>query len=144
MLNNNSLPKLNLHSSQMRENQLCHNAGWYNSQGNKIGWGDLSPDDFVNIKAKLQPNEIFLILREYDSFWNFVIKFGIIGDMCETKTSEQNPGIDYISEKAIWMITPDIIYQCSEYAKENEEFQGTVWQNIKREEVKHLIEKFNK
>lgn len=96
---------------QMRVMELVHNGGWYNQHGEKLGWGDLSKDDLNRIKAELEPGEIFVVLPEHASFWNFVTHPGMIGSMSVVKPDEQAPGVDYIREHCSWIITPGKIYE---------------------------------
>lgn len=50
--------------------KMYHNASWYNKLGQKIGWGDLSEDNLLEIKIKIPSDELFIILGEHDSYWN--------------------------------------------------------------------------
>ena len=45
--------------------KITHGSGWYNSVGEKIGWGDLSVKDFERISEELNFGEIFIVLSEY-------------------------------------------------------------------------------
>ena len=63
-----------LYCGQMRggDAKMTHNSGWYNKSGEKLGFGDLSVKDFKKISKELEKDELFIILGESDSFWNFV------------------------------------------------------------------------
>jgi len=61
-----------LRQNQMRMDDFVHNGGWYNCKGEKIGWGDLSPNDIVRLSQELEDGEDFYVLGEQDSYWNFV------------------------------------------------------------------------
>ena len=101
---------------QMRGgNHYVHNCGWYNLRGEKIGWGDLSHDDMKRIAKELWVDEAFLILRERDSFWNFVEKPGMIGSMSKVNASEQNPGLEYVLEHLAYAILPSKVYRMDSY-----------------------------
>jgi hypothetical protein len=69
---------MNVKSFELRQGQMrhkgvfFHNSGWYDKNGKKIGWGDLDGNDLNKIKNNISLNEVFIILRERDSFWNFV------------------------------------------------------------------------
>ena len=89
-----------LHVGQMRGRSVVHNGGWYNSQGEKLGWGDLDEKDLEKVSKGLEEDEAFLVLGEHDSFWNFVTDHGPIGAMCARKPEEQDPGIKYVVEHA--------------------------------------------
>lgn len=91
---------------RMRGNGLNgHNAGWYNKHGEKIGWGDLNHKDAVRIAQEIAEDEMFIILGESDSFWHFVQRPGFIGSMAEVDhQSENNPGVEFVGEKAYAVI----------------------------------------
>lgn len=127
----------NLHSGQMRGKGFCHNAGWYNKAGEKLGWGDLSFEDILRISKSISENEVFLILSERDSFWNFVTKPGIIGAMCETSPDEKSPGIDYVLEKFTYLITKGKIYKSGWPL----EYLGIKMEQIEKEQAKEIIDK---
>lgn len=61
----------NLEMAQMRMDDTIHNGSWFNSQGEKLGWGDLSRKDIRNIAINLEEGERFFILSERDSYWAF-------------------------------------------------------------------------
>jgi hypothetical protein len=112
----NGYNEFDLRTGQLRAKRLCHNVGWYNKLGEKLGWGDLDSADFEKIQKVIPENEWFLILSEQDSFWNFVTKLGIIGSMCETSQTEQSPGIEYVLDRFIYAIDKSGIY-CREDAE---------------------------
>ena len=93
-----------LHCGQIRGREFVHNGGWYNRAGEKLGWGDLSLVDFQKIAEGLEEGELFIILAESDSFWNFVERPGIIGSMAVVKPTADAPGVDYVAEKAMYII----------------------------------------
>ena len=94
-----------LATSQMRTQDLVHNGGWYNRAGEKLGWGDLSPEDFRRISREIPEGELFIVLSEYDSFWPFVEKNpGTVGTSCTTSPSGEAPGPDYVATKCLYII----------------------------------------
>lgn len=139
MLSKESLQSLKLCEGSMRTgDSIVHNGGWYNSFGNKIGWGDLNAKDYVRIQSKLQPGELFVILSERDSFWEFVTEnAGVGGFMCKTKPEEQNPGVSYLAKKARWVIASDMIYYSADYPDNYD--HGFPYKNIPREQVATLL-----
>lgn len=103
-----------LHSGQMRSDtrttsKVAHNGAWYSQDGVRIGWGDLSIDDVRRIQANLTDGDYFFVLGE-SSFWAFVRNHGPIGSMCETAPTIDNPGVDYVRENFMYLITPDHVY----------------------------------
>lgn len=99
-----------LKCGQMRANQFTHNSGWYNKFGQKLGFGDLSAKDIKTISKEIPEDELFYVLSETDSFWNFVTKISIIGSLSTTDPKEQEPGIEYVEEHFIYLITRNKIY----------------------------------
>jgi hypothetical protein len=101
-----------IHCGQIRSDDTVHNGGWYNLKGEKIGWGDLSPMDMLQIAVDLEPGEAFIVIPESASFWNFVTHNpGIVGSCCETAPDIENPGIEYVLENSMWLITSCHIYR---------------------------------
>jgi len=59
---------------------------------------------------------LFVVLAERDSFWNFVTHTSAIGgSFCKTDPKEQNPGQDYLIEKAYYLISKDAVYRLPKY-----------------------------
>lgn len=129
---------------QMRGRDFIHNGGWYNKAGEKLGWGDLSPDDFKKISQELEEGELFIILYESDSFWKFVKHNpGIIGSMCTVEPTEEAPGVDFVSEKCAYVIASGQLYYVDRYGDSDKETlvtrDGLELKVLKREAVKALI-----
>jgi hypothetical protein len=135
-LEKKDLERFGLHEGQMRGlGHLVHNGGWYNSKGEKIGWGDLDNNDFSRLRDNLPKEEVFYVLTESDSFWNFVEHNpGLTGDFCTTSSNEKNPGLKYVREKAYWAVIYGTIYSVSEYNENGpSEYQG-----LKFFQVRHV------
>lgn len=127
-----------LRCGQMRggDTRMTRNSGWYNKAGEKLGFGDLSAKDFQRIASELEDGELFVILGEQDSFWNFV------GSMAETKPMVEAPGVDYVAEHAIYVIARNQLYRVDHwgYLKENTmEWRGLQFKLLKQETVKALM-----
>jgi len=119
-----------LSNNQMRHNSIINNAGWYNLQGEKLGAGDLSLPDMVNIAKTISPTEAFVVLSEMDSMWDMPSTF-----------DHTAPGKDYVLHKAIWIIGQDVnggnaIVRIRENISklENAEQDGIKYYRIPREE----------
>lgn len=82
----------------------AHNGGWYNQAGEKLGWGDLSQADVFRIGCELEPGEMFIVLSESDSFWNFVTKLGMVGPMHEVQPTAEAPGVEYVAKSCRYII----------------------------------------
>ncbi len=93
-----------IRNGQLRygKNKVCHNSGWYNKHGDKLGWGDLSKLDMIAIAKEIDENDVFIILGEQDSYWKFV-EFSKDGPTT-IKGDEQSPGADYVWSKARYII----------------------------------------
>jgi hypothetical protein len=101
-------------SGQMRTYDLVHNGGWYNKKGEKLGWGDMSPDTFEAISKNLPADEVFIVLTESDSYWNFV-KF--TGTQAKLDPTANHPGQKYCIEKAAYFVHGGVVYKTiSKYA----------------------------
>lgn len=79
--------------NQMRANPVLANAGWFNLQGQKLGFGDLTMKDLENIANDLDFNELFFVLSEGDSTWNM-----------PSDLNQNEPGINYVMEHAQWVV----------------------------------------
>jgi hypothetical protein len=94
-----------LSCGQMRCPDVVHNGGWYNHLGEKLGWGDLSPDDLNRIAAELKDDEVFIILGEYQSHWDFVKQFDSQKRVQRAEPTAEAPGTDYVADKCFLVIT---------------------------------------
>jgi hypothetical protein len=132
-----------LYCGQCRSDDFVHNGGWYNRAGEKLGWGDLSPQDFQRISDKLDDGELFIVLYESDSFWNFVTHNpGIIGSMCATKPTVGAPGVDYVAKKCCYIIASHQLYYVDRYGNLEEhtfERKGLQFTVLKRDVATKLI-----
>jgi hypothetical protein len=99
-----------LRCGQMRADDIIHNGGWYNRQGEKLGWGDLSETDLYRIAAELEPGELFIVLPEGASYWDF----GVVGKP-KANGDMQAPGVDYVANNASWVIEPGIATHVSAF-----------------------------
>lgn len=127
---------------QIRGKDFIHNGGWYNKSGEKLGWGDLSPDDFRRIHGELEDGETFVVLYESDSFWNFVTRPGIIGSMAAVKPDVEAPGVDYVAEKCCYIITRERMYFVDRFGHDKrEEFshEGLLFKVIPRAEATAML-----
>ena len=128
---------------QIRNRDMIHNGGWYNKAGEKLGWGDLSPDDFMRIRRELEDGELFIILYEQDSFWNFVLRPGLIGSMAQVKPDVEAPGVDYVTQKCAYIIGNGKFYVVPDYRMaadaETMERDGMLFSVLSRDEAKNLI-----
>lgn len=106
------LEKLRLNVGQIRGDDFCHNAGWYDSESNKLGWGDLSCADLDYIAQSIGPEskDMFVAMPETASFWDFVGKVGIAAALCDVSDDINRPGLEYLSQHANLAITKELIH----------------------------------
>jgi len=99
----------NLGSGQLRggSSKVTHNSGWYNTSGEKIGWGDLSSNDFRRIVAELESDQVFIVMGEQDSFWNFVTKVGVVGATATVQPTAECPGTEYVLQHMSYFVTKE-------------------------------------
>ena len=131
-----------LSCGQMRSQDFVHNGGWYNRLGEKLGWGDLSPEDVQRISHEVADEELFIILYESDSFWNFVTRPGIIGSMSAVKPDVEAPGVDYVVEKCCFIIARDRLFYVDPFDGLKEKSitrSGLSFEVLTREAAKQLI-----
>lgn len=124
-------------TGQMRATQITHNSGWYNAAGEKLGWGDLGVRDFRSIQANLEDREVFIILGEQDSFWNFVTDFGTLGSLCETKPTVEAPGKEYVERHMTYVITRNDMFRISNYI-ENKLQDDIAHPALRVDVIKHI------
>lgn len=128
---------------QMRANDMVHNGGWYNRSGEKLGWGDLSPEDFKRISEGLEEGELFIILYESDSYWRHVTFIpGPIGSMAKTAPTEEAPGVEFVSDKCAYVIGKGSLKYVDPYGdatSKSTDIFGLAFEVVSREEAKRLI-----
>lgn len=76
--------------------KVGHNHGWFNSKGEKVGWGDTCACDMKRIAA--EAGGIMYFLSEMDSHWDM------------QRNRDRNPtmtDIEYVRSKAVWAIVPN-------------------------------------
>ena len=131
-----------LRCGQCRGRDFIHNGGWYNRDGEKLGWGDLSPQDFLRISNEIEDGELFIILYEGDSFWNFVVRPGIIGSMAAVKPEVEAPGVDFVSEKCCYILAKHRLYYVDQNGylkKETFDRDGLEFKVLTKEAANQLI-----
>ena len=103
-----------LRCGQRRDDDLVHNGGWYNKAGERLGWGDLSHDDLQRIAAGLQKGELFIVLPERASFWNYATPV-------DQPSPVHAPGVEYVAEHARYVIAPDALFFVDQGGSSTEE-----------------------
>lgn len=131
-----------LSCGQIRGKDFVHNGGWYNKAGEKLGWGDLAVEDFQKIRRELEEGEMFIILGEQDSFWNFTTTPGLLGHNWGTKPTIEAPGVDYVAAKARFIITKDGYHFVDDHSRKDEwvNFDGLEFRVVPRANAKVFLE----
>jgi len=128
-----------------------HNGGWYNKAGEKLGWGDLSVKDMKYICDSLNADELFIILGEQESFWDFVSDLGHSAQTATTRPEIDAPGVDYVAEHALYILAKGKLHVVAHYlqVKDDEPVQvrwdddrQLVARYIRPENVKSLITEY--
>lgn len=77
---------------------LCHSAGWFNADGERLGIGDLNHQDFFAIADGLREDEMFVVVPGYldpdAAFW-------LLDGLVCTKGPE---GLEYLEDNARYVI----------------------------------------
>ena len=84
------------------------NMGWYTSAGRKVGWGDLSAENMLDIACGLEEGECFIALYEQDSFWEFYHRGS------SQPGTEAEPGFAYLAAHARFIIRPGEIWSVTD------------------------------
>ena len=84
-----------LREGQCLVDDTFHNAGWYNREGVRVGWGDISTLQLELLYTYLPVGEVLFILNEHDSSW------GVPKNL-----DKYSPGVDYVVAKARAVGTP--------------------------------------
>lgn len=121
MLTLEKLMVVGCREEQIRSDDLVHNGGWYNAKGEKLGWGDLSSDDFINLARKLSPKDgPLFVLGEQDSYWKFVDNINCdntspTGFSHDVDEKEKNPEFQYVLEHARWIVWEGCVFNVDRY-----------------------------
>jgi len=91
--------------------RLRKNTGWYNAHGQKLGWGDLSSADCARISAELLAGELFIILGERESFWDFVTDRNEMDAHLGKALVMESPGTKYVGDHALFLIETGHVYE---------------------------------
>ncbi len=131
-----------LRCGQIRSKDYVHNGGWYNRQGEKLGWGDLSLDDLQRIEQQLEEGELFIILYEADSFRAFVRSPGIIGSRSVVNPDIEAPGVQFVAERCCIIIAHGRLCYVDRYGEQREKSfacDGVRFEVLAPEEAKQFI-----
>lgn len=133
---------LSIKSGQIRTDDFVHNGGWYECDGTKIGWGDLSREDLQRIPRCLPEGEPLIILDEHYSFWSFVRRPGLLGSMTQVRQEEHAPGIEYVADKCCYILTRGHRYYVARnWSNQREEItvHGITFEVLDRQGARNLI-----
>ena len=109
---------------------VAEKSGWYNTRGERLGSGDLTAIDMLRISTEIEPNELFIVLDEHDSFWKFT-----------TDTKERRdvsvPGPEYVVEHALYVIGYLSLFKIEKTNKMTVAHPAGLWFTVvKREHLK--------
>ena len=81
--------------------KICHNAYWYDKDGEYLAVGDLDADDFLSIRDGLEDGELFIIVRE--------------GEIVRSSGTNHHSGdVDWIAAHCGFIIRKGFIYTIGE------------------------------
>ena len=93
-----------LSAAQMRHDRIANNASWYNTAGEKLGWGDIAPHDLRHIAEGLEDGELFVILRQGP------------GHHTHDRTiSVDAPGTEYVAKHCAFVVARGQVYKVEDY-----------------------------
>jgi hypothetical protein len=102
--------RFELRTGQRREpayrdgTRIIKNAGWYNKDGDRLGWGDLDATDIDRITAQLEPDEYFVVLGQQDAFHDFEAQWRRANPRNKRTPNIAAPGRIYIAQRARYII----------------------------------------
>ncbi|HBO99661.1 MAG: hypothetical protein UU48_C0006G0113 [Candidatus Uhrbacteria bacterium GW2011_GWF2_41_16] len=89
--------------------RVLHDARWYNRYGEKLGWGDLVPEDFERIASGLKSDELFIILRKVDMYRDSYVRAG---------SDEDHPPLEYLLRECLFIIRSKEIFEITDRQQE--------------------------
>ncbi len=122
-----------------KRSMTAKNAGWYNINGEKMGWGDLSTNNFRRISQELEDDELFIVLREGPSYMDFHYPREWNPS---PKGGEHSPGIRYVMKHAAWIIAKGRIYNIVHFPDETNKWSSICkvrYKNIHLDVAKKLV-----
>jgi len=101
-----------LSCDQDRDEALVEDAGWYNADGERLGWGSLTALDLRRIAAELADGEVFIVLSVFDSYWGLGYGQGQLPNGCQPYGQNMaSPGRDYVASKCEFVVTRHHVYR---------------------------------
>jgi len=131
-----------LRHGQMRKKRIVHDGGWFDEFGKRLGCGDLSAEDFEMVRRELKGNEMFVVLIEGDSFWNFRLRRKPALWKSSTEVDEEAPGVDYVAKKCLFIIARAGFYCVYDHIRSRDdarEIHGLQFRVISRKDAKKLF-----
>lgn len=110
-------------------------AGWFNKNGERLGFGDLNSENFAAIANGLQPGEFFVVLESYNAdIAQYNKKHG-------TQLSNDAPGIEHIMQHAVYVVGSNQCYYVNDSVDSGVSInqRGTVFQTITKADVQQLL-----
>lgn len=122
--------------TRSRAVKLAHNGGWHNQTGQYLGWGDLSAHDLKRVSDEIDEGNVFIVLHEHDSYWNYLRRFPS-GDPTEK-------GVAYVAEHASYIVHKQGMYCVDKYDDRTKRVElGIEFDVIRPSEVAELLKRFS-
>lgn len=115
-----------LRCGQAMPKRFCHNHGWYNKQGEPLGWGDLTVKQLEVISDGLEEDEIFVTISEGDTWEN---------------EEQRVLTLDQLTEFAVLVVIQHHVYRVNQWRDMN--FDGLVFEDLRREALGELLQSMN-
>jgi hypothetical protein len=113
-------------------------SGWYDAEGRRIGWGDLTNPELERIAGSLRDDELFLVLHVEDAFYKFLRI--LVPDVSRRTPDEDRPGLDHIARNALFVIRKGRIHRVHNLClTHGEERHGILYATIDREAARRMI-----
>lgn len=114
---------------------IIYQAGWFNKDGEKLGFGDLSGKDFNTIANGLEYDELFFVLDSKSA------DIGQCNEKNKTSLTVDYPGTEYVTKNASYVVSPKQCYivDRSENISGPINKGGAVFKVIKESELQQLL-----
>lgn len=89
---------------------IVKNGGWYNQQGEEIGWGSLSARNLEDIINGLNNDELFIVVPERHSSRQPQPRFQFY-----PSPDLREPGKEYVADKCYIIMAPGAVYFVDRY-----------------------------
>lgn len=105
---------------QDKAKKVTHRSRWYTEYGERVGYGDLSIDDFRKIASKLNSKKLFIVLPESSSEWD--------------DTSVKS--VDHLAQHALYVITSSTMLSVERHPRVK---NSPIFNFVNKKELRELL-----